>query len=189
MTCDRLTRDARKRQSVVVAIRASLSALILFGMLAIAGCIGTPTIGFRQIDQYGAALEHERRMSVGCLEVEPRLVVHGGLVYEPALIVLFRNPERSGDTAKVAIDSLRLQSRRFDIRPIVVQVPGGASQNALVLQPGESARIVLEYIGEWPDGYNYKNIPADERIVMHIAGVECGGESVPARSLYYEVKH
>lgn len=187
-----IARGARKGRLVIQTAHAVLPFAV-FGLLAVFGCIGRPIIGIRAVDRYGAAIEPERGVSVGCLDAQPRLIVHGGVgddpAYDPSLTVHLRNPERSGAVATVVIDSVRLQSRLFQLRPVVVQVPRGASLGTLVLQPGESARLVFEYAGEWPAGYSHYEIPAAERLVIRISGVECDGDVIPARLLYYEPEH
>lgn len=176
------------RQLAVVAARTILQVSIPVGVLAASGCIGVPVIKYCPVDQYGAASERKRTISVGCLEVEARLVVRDGFRYEPVLTVHLRNPANSGEMARVAIDSLQLHSLKFEIRQLEVKVPGGAGLDALVLHPRESATVVLRYIGEWPDGYAKHELPADERLVIRIAGFECNEEAIPARLLYYEVE-
>jgi hypothetical protein len=189
MVPDVKTRKRWRWKLAVVAIRTVLQVSIPVGVLAVSGCIGVPVIKYSPVDQFGVSSEHKRTISVGCIEVDPRVVVRDGFRYEPVLTVRLRNPETSGEIAKVAVDSLQLHSLKFDIRRIDVQGPGGGNADTLMLHPRESAIVTLRYIGEWPEGCTRHELPADERLVIRISGIECNGEVIPARVIYYKAEH
>lgn len=189
MMCGRNTQETWRWGVIALSSRRAVRAPIAIGLLAATGCIGVPVIHFSPVDQYGVEIGNMRPISVGCLEVEPRLTVRKGYWYGPRLIAHLRNPADSGETVRVVIDSLQLHSLKFNIRRVDVQMPNGSDAGTLILQPRESARVVIGYIGEWPDGHTNHDIPADERLTIRISGVDCNGDVIPARLLSYAPEH
>lgn len=186
LMCGRSMRETWRWRVIVLSGRRAVRVPIAIGLLSAAGCIGVPVIHFNPVDQHGVEIDNMQPISVGCLEVEPRITVRKGYWYGPRLTAHLRNPADSGEAVRVVIDSLQLHSLKFNLRRVDVQLPAGTGPDTLVLQPRESARVVIGYIGEWLDGHTNHEVPADERLTIRISGVNCNGDVIPARLLSYE---